>query len=69
MSDQHDRRIKDLIRNREFAISFMQQYMAKELVALVDWDTFNLDTANVEHLRQQHKDNVKQKEISDLAFL
>lgn len=68
MSDQHDRRIKDLIRNREFAISFMQQYMAKELVALVDWDTFNLDTANVEHLRQQHKDNVKQKEVSDLAF-
>jgi len=63
MADGHDRRIKDLIGNREFAIAFMQQYMAQELVDLVDWATFELDTANVEHLRQQHKNNVKQKEL------
>ena len=68
MADHHDRRIKDLISNRDFAISFMQQYMASELVALVDWATFELDTASVEHVRQQHKNNVKQKELSDLAF-
>ena len=68
MADHHDRRIKDLISNREFAIAFMQQYMAAELVALVDWVTFDLDTASVEHVRQQHKNNVKQKELSDLAF-
>ena len=68
MADHHDRRIKDLISNREFAISFMQQYMASELVVLVDWATFELDTASVEHVRQQHKNNVKQKELSDLAF-
>ena len=47
MADGHDRRIKDLIGNREFAIAFMQQYMASELVALVDWATFELYTANV----------------------
>ena len=69
MADHYDRLAKDLLNNREFSISFLRQYMPQDLVALIDWDSVILDFANVEHTRQQHKENVKQKEQSDLAFL
>lgn len=69
MTNQHDSVFKDLIANRDFAVSFLQQYMPQELVNLIDWKTVKLDTANVEHVRQQQKRNLKQKEQSDLTFL
>ena len=69
MANQHDRIIKDLIANREFAVSFLKQYLPKELITMIDWESVKLDSANVEHSRQEHKDNLKQKEQSDLAFL
>ena len=69
MADKHDAVFKDLIANKDFAISFLQQYMPSELVSLVDWKTVKLDSANVEHTRQQQKINLKQKEQSDLTFL
>ncbi|OIN84946.1 Rpn family recombination-promoting nuclease/putative transposase [Francisella sp. TX07-6608] len=69
MANQHDIIVKDLLGNRELSVSFLQQYMPQELVSLVDWTTVVLDSANVEHVRQTHKRNNKQKEQSDLAFL
>ncbi|MCF6766690.1 Rpn family recombination-promoting nuclease/putative transposase [Thiotrichales bacterium 19S3-7] len=51
------------------AIPFLKAHMPKALVELVDWRTVKLDSANVEHVRQGNKDNVKTKEQSDLAFL
>jgi predicted transposase YdaD len=69
MADQHDSVFKDLIGNRDFAICFLMTYLPKELVALVDWHTVKLESANVEHIRQQQKDNQKHKEQSDLTFL
>lgn len=68
MADQHDRVLKDLLITREFSVPFLQQYMPEGLVSLVDWRTVALNSANIEHTRQQHKDNQKQKELSDLAF-
>ena len=68
MADQHDRLFKDLLTNRKFAVSFLKQYLPMELVVLVNWDSVKLNAANVEHVRQQHKTNRKQKETSDLAF-
>ena len=68
MADQHDRLLKDLLANREFSVSFLQQHMPKDLSPLVDWKSVYLDSANVEHTRQQHKDDDKQKELSDLTF-
>ena len=69
MADQHDRVFKDLITNRDFAVSFLKQYMPTELANLIDWVSVKLDSANVEHFRQQQKENIKQKEQSDLTFL
>jgi len=69
MANEHDLIVKDLLVNRELSVSFLQQYMPQELVCLVDWQTVILDSANVEHVRQTHKRNNKQKEQSDLAFL
>ncbi|WHN66779.1 Rpn family recombination-promoting nuclease/putative transposase [Cysteiniphilum sp. QT6929] len=69
MADKHDRVFKDLISNRDFAICFLMTYLPKELIALVDWHSVKLESANVEHVRQQQKDNKKQKEQSDLTFL
>ena len=68
MADQHDRLLKDLLTNREFSVSFLRQHMPQDLVPLIDWKYVKLDSANVEHVRQQHKDNDKQKELSDLTF-
>ncbi|WP_011178454.1 Rpn family recombination-promoting nuclease/putative transposase [Caedibacter taeniospiralis] len=69
MKNVHDSVFKDLIANRDFAVSFLMTYLPKELVELVDWQTVKLESANVEHVRQQQKDNQKQKEQSDLTFL
>ena len=69
MAGQHDSVFKDLIGNRDFAISFLMTYLPKELVSFVDWHTVKLESANVEHVRQQQKDNQKHKEQSDLTFL
>jgi len=69
MPNRHDVVFKDLITNRDFAISFLQQYMPNELVSLIDWKSVKLDAANIEHTRQQQKVNLKQKEQSDLTFL
>ena len=69
MANEHDLITKDLFTNRQFSIAFLKTYFPKELVSLVDWDTVELDSANVEHVRQQNKDNTKQKEMSDLTFL
>ena len=69
MANQHDRVFKDLIIHRDFAVSFLKQYMPSALVSLVDWESVKLDSANVEHTRQQQKTNLKQKEQSDLTFL
>ena len=69
MTNQHDSVFKDLITNRDFAVSFLKQYMPNELIELIDWKSVKLDSANVEHTRQQQKANLKQKEQSDLTFL
>jgi len=69
MSNRHDSVFKDLITNRDFAVSFLKQYVPAELISLIDWESVKLDAANVEHLRQQQKANFKQKEQSDLTFL
>ncbi|WP_192484805.1 MULTISPECIES: Rpn family recombination-promoting nuclease/putative transposase [Cysteiniphilum] len=69
MADRHDGVFKDLISNRDFAISFLQNYMPAELTSLIDWDSVILESANVEHIRQQQKANKKTKEQSDLTFL
>jgi predicted transposase/invertase (TIGR01784 family) len=69
MSNIHDNVFKDLIGNRDIAISFLKQYMPKDLVRQINWDSVKLDSASVEHTRQQHKDNAKQHEQSDLCFL
>ena len=68
MANQHDAVIKDLINNREFAVSWLRQYMHKELLTLVDWDSVVINSANVEHSRQSHKKNIKSKEQSDISF-
>ena len=68
MPDHHDRVLKDLLSDRAFSVPYLQQYMPPDLVPLVAWQTVRLDSANVEHVRQQHKDNDKQKELSDLNF-
>lgn len=68
MPDQHDRILKDLLTNREFSVPVLKQHMPQGLVPLVDWHHVELDSANVEHIRQQHKNNDKQKELSDLTF-
>ena len=68
MADQHDRLFKDLLTNRKFALCFLKQYLPMELAELVNWNSVKLNSANVEHVRQQHKTNHKQKETSDLAF-
>ena len=59
MSNRHDAVFKDLITNRDFAVSFLQQYMPGELVSLINWSSVKLDSANVEHTRQQQKENLK----------
>ena len=69
MINQHDAIFKDLITNRDFAVSFLKQYMPADLVSMIDWESVKLDAANVEHIRQQQKFNFKQKEQSDLTFL
>ena len=69
MPNIHDSVFKDLIGNRDIAISFLKQYMPKALVRQINWGTVKLDSASVEHTRQQHKDNQKQHEQSDLCFL
>jgi predicted transposase/invertase (TIGR01784 family) len=69
MANEHDLITKDLFTNRQFSIAFLKTYFPKDLVSLVDWDTVELDSANVEHVRQQNKENTKQKEMSDLTFL
>ena len=69
MTHKHDHVFKDLISNKDFAVSFLKNYMPKELIVLVDWHSVKLESANVEHVRQQQKDNKKQKEQSDLTFL
>ena len=68
MADQHDRLFKDLLNDRKFSVSFLKQYLPMELAALINWGSVKLNSANVEHIRQQHKTNHKQKEASDLAF-
>ncbi|MCF6776886.1 Rpn family recombination-promoting nuclease/putative transposase [Thiotrichales bacterium 19X7-9] len=65
----HDLVTKDILSNREMAIAFLKTHMPSTLTNLVDWRTVKLDSANVEHVRQGNKDNVKTKEQSDLAFL
>ena len=55
MANHHEIIIKDLLANRDFAISFLQQYVKSELVELVDWQTVKLEWSNVEHTRQQNK--------------
>ena len=55
MTNKHDKVIKDLINNREFAISWLQQYLDKKLVSLVDWNSVVINSANVEHSRQSHQ--------------
>ncbi|MCF6768432.1 Rpn family recombination-promoting nuclease/putative transposase [Thiotrichales bacterium 19S11-10] len=69
MSISHDLVTKDILTHREMAIAFLKAHMPKMLVELVDWRTVKLDSANVEHVRQGNKDNIKTKEQSDLAFL
>ncbi len=69
MSNRHDAVFKGIITNRDFAVSFLKQYMPTELVSLVEWESVKLDSANVEHTRHQQKTNLKQKEQSDLTFL
>ena len=69
MTNPHNRVFKDLIAHREFAVSFLQQYMPRDLAERVNWESVHIDTANVEHTRQQQKTNLKQKEQSDLTFL
>ena len=64
----HDLIIKDLLGNRIFAVGFLKQYLSQELVNLIEWDSVDLDNAGVEHIRQQDKDNIKNKEVSDLCF-
>lgn len=51
MNNRHDAVFKDLITNRDFAVSFLKQYMPSELVSLIDWGSVRLDSANVEHTR------------------
>ena len=68
MANKHDKVIKDLINNREFAISWLQQYLDAKLVSLVDWKSVVINSANVEHSRQSHKKNIKSKEQSDISF-
>jgi predicted transposase/invertase (TIGR01784 family) len=65
----HDAVFKDLATNREFRIAFLQRYMPEELACTVQWGTVDLYSINVEHTRQQDKDNIKQKEQSDIAFM
>ena len=60
--DQYDAILKDLIGNRDFAISFLQTYMPKELATIIEWETVKLQAANIEHQRRQQNKNVKQKE-------
>lgn len=69
MANEHDLVTKDLFTNRQFSIAFLKTYFPKNLIELVNWDSVELDSANVEHVRQQNKDNTKQKEQSDLTFL
>tara|TARA_R110002167_G_scaffold116781_1_gene292201 strand:+ start:1340 stop:2260 length:921 start_codon:yes stop_codon:yes gene_type:complete len=65
----HDSVFKDLSSNREFRVSFLKRYMPAQLASTVDWETVDLYSVNVEHTRQQDKDNLKTKEQSDLAFM
>ena len=65
----HDTVFKDLSENREFRIAFLQRYMPQELSQTVEWGSVELFSLNVEHTRQQDKDNVKIKEQSDIAFM
>lgn len=69
MANEHDLITKDLFTNRLFSIAFLKTYFPKSLVDLVDWNSVELDSANVEHVRQQDRSNAKQKEMSDLTFL
>ncbi len=52
MTNRHDNVFKDLISNSDFAICFLMTYLPKELIALVDWHSVKLESANVEHIRQ-----------------
>ena len=65
----HDSVFKELSSNRQFRVEFLKKYMPKELSREVEWDKVDLYSLNVEHTRQQDKDNVKQKEQSDVAFM
>ncbi|MCF6807241.1 Rpn family recombination-promoting nuclease/putative transposase [Thiotrichales bacterium 19S9-12] len=68
MVNIHDQVFKDVITDRSIAISFLRTYMPIGLSSKVDWRTVKLDSANVEHTRQQNKQNIKSKEQSDLVF-
>jgi predicted transposase/invertase (TIGR01784 family) len=68
MSDIHDRIFKEIITDRTMAISFLKTHLPKELAKKIDFRTVKLNSANVEHVRQQHKQNFKSKEQSDLVF-
>ena len=68
MADQHDRLFKDLLNDRKFSVSFLKQYLPMELAALVNWNSVKLNSANVEHVRQQHT-NKKKLQTWHFTFL
>ena len=47
----------------------IKQYLPIEITENIDFSTLKLDALNVEHVRQQNHENLKEKEQSDLAFL
>lgn len=47
MSNHHDLIIKDLLGNRDFAVSFLQRYMTHELIGLVDREAPIFNNANL----------------------
>ena len=69
MPSHHDLVFKDLLTDRAFAVSFLNQYMPAELAKMVWWDSVQLLSGNSEHVRPQEHENLKQKEMSDLNFL
>ena len=69
MPNFHDSTFKDLIANRDFKISFLKQYLPKAISKKINFETIELLSGNVEHVRPQNKKNKKTKEQSDLVFL
>ena len=68
MANIHDATFKDIIGNRDMAVAFLKTYMPRDLTRRINWTSVQLDSASVEHIRQQHKDNLKGHELSDLCF-